>query len=323
MSKREMEEYERIGMVDSIQCRREGPTYYRAPETDQKWRARNVISFHFRHFAYKAPPAYRDVLLCAIDHANPTTGRCDVGQRKIARECNLTRQTVNEAMRWWEDNTCFLQIENRPGRTNAYHIQWRNLETDWRSIQDRIGVASPWRHSGTEGGVSAQTRHPVSAQTRQGGVGTDPTLNIKKNLKEEPHPEWAHPPSACDATHSESHFFDGETQPPSERVESQQRHSEEDRVTLTPDGLTASRRYGVIFWTDALKGAEAELKHCTLPKRRKELEDKIADCRKRIGELQHEQRDETAGTGFSRGSALLVAGEMQEVAPKRPYGPRG
>ena len=145
-------EHNREMMVDSIMSRRDEPTNYRAPETDQKWRARNVISFHFRHFAYKATPAYRDVLLCAIDHANPTTGRCDVGQRKIAAGCNLTRKTVNQAMLWWAENTCFLQIENRPGRTNAYHIQWANLETDWHAIQDRIRVASHRRHGGNQEG---------------------------------------------------------------------------------------------------------------------------------------------------------------------------
>src|SRR5262245_51089138 len=193
MSKRDMEDHEREGMIDSLRCGREEPTNYRAPETDQKWRARNVVSFHFRHFTYKAPSAYRDVFLCAIDHANPTTGRCDVGQRRIARECNLSRQTVNKAMRWWEENTYFLRIEGRPGRTNAYHIQWGNLETDWYEIQERIRGASPtpaWRHGDvTDEGVSPRTRHQVSAQTRQGGVNTDPTLNVKKNLKEEPHHE--------------------------------------------------------------------------------------------------------------------------------------
>ena len=167
---------------------------YLAPETDQKWRARNVISFLFRHFTYKAPPGYRDVLLCAIDHANPTTGRCDVGQRKIALECNLGRQYVNKAMLWWEENTYFLVIENRPGRTNAYHIQWDNLEADWYEIQEQIQRNVTRNGEVTTGnvtryGVSPQTRHPVSPQRRQVGVATDTTLTIKENRKDEPHSE--------------------------------------------------------------------------------------------------------------------------------------
>jgi hypothetical protein len=203
MSKREMEDHEREAMIDSLRCRREEPTNYRAPEANQKWRARNVISFHFRHFTYKAPSAYRDVFLCAIDHANPTTGRCDVGQRRIARECNLSRQTVNKAMRWWEENTYFLRIESRPGRTNAYHILWENLEVDWHEIQKRIADANPtpaFRHSDvTDEEVSARARQQVSAQTRQVGVNTDATLNVKNNLKDEPHHEMACSLTANDA----------------------------------------------------------------------------------------------------------------------------
>ena len=124
--------------VEAMREQRVGPTEYTAPLKDQKWRARNVISFHFRHFAWKVQSAYRDVLLCMIDHANPKTGRCDVGQRRIARECNLRRETVNRAILWWEANTFFLRIETRPGRTNAYHILWDNLEEDWDGIQERI-----------------------------------------------------------------------------------------------------------------------------------------------------------------------------------------
>ena len=192
-----MEDFEREGMIDLLRCRREEPTSYEAPETDQKWRSRNVISFHFRHFACKAPPAYRDVLLCAIDHANPTTGRCDVGQRRIAIECNLSWQTVNEAMGWWEQHTEFLRIENRAGRTNAYHINWENLERDWFWIQDRI--ASHVRYA--SGGVATYPTPGVGTYPT-GGVASDPTLNIKRNLKAETQHEMAHPASPAAAYES-------------------------------------------------------------------------------------------------------------------------
>jgi hypothetical protein len=169
------------------------------------------------------------VMLCAIEHANLTTGRCDVGQRRIARECNLTRQYVNEAMIWWEENTSFLGIETRTGRTNAYHIQWANLEVDWHEIQKRI--------RSTEGGVSTLTRQGVSTQCRQGGVNTDPTLNINKNRKEELHHEMVPPPSAADT----------------EIDEERKGHSGES-ATLTPKGLTTAELLpindGCQYWTD-------------------------------------------------------------------------
>jgi hypothetical protein len=152
--------------VEAVREERVGPTEYTAPLKDQKWRARNSISFHFRHFVYKVPSSYRDVLLCMIDHANPTTGRCDVGQRRIARECNLSRKTVNAAILWWEENTYYLRVEARPGRTNAYHVQWANLEIDWHGIQERI--AACYQDARAETGVSPRRLHPVSPTGLQG-----------------------------------------------------------------------------------------------------------------------------------------------------------
>ena len=193
-----MEDYERDGMIDSIRCDREEPTRYRAPETDQKWRARNVISFHFRHFDYKTPPAYRAVLLCAIDHANPTTGRCDIGQLRIARECNLTRETVNRAMRWWEENTYFLKIESRFGRTNAYHILWDNLEADWHRSQERVRDGSV--ASAEMRGVTSDITGDVTSDITPGVTNDITLINLKENRKEEPHHEMVHSPSARDTS---------------------------------------------------------------------------------------------------------------------------
>jgi hypothetical protein len=288
MSPRHMEDHEREAMVDSILCRRvEEPTRYTAPGKDQKWKARNVVSFHFRHFAYKVPSAYRDVLLCAIDHANPTTGRCDVGQRRIARECNLTRQTVNEAMRWWEENTYFLRIESRPGRTNAYHIQWDNLEADWYEIQKRIHGATltpAWRHGDADKKMSARIRHPMSPQTGHGGVNTDPTLNTKKNLKDEPHHEMARSLTANDAHDDFSENQLGEIiRLTAERVDRPLGFQGE---SATSEPL----HFKVSWWTERLNEAEAELQRCHDPQRQKELVERIARYRTQIEELQHGQR---------------------------------
>jgi hypothetical protein len=167
------------------------PIQYTAPDTDQKWRARNVISFHFRYMNLKASPSYRDVLLCAIDHANPTTGRCNVRQRIMALECNLARETVNRAMLWWEENTCYLRIEPQgPGLANAYHILWANLEADWHEIQaiiqsEKFPRKCPGVTTVVTGGVITQVT---------GGVITDITPRTSKgNRKEEPQHEIGSP----------------------------------------------------------------------------------------------------------------------------------
>jgi hypothetical protein len=188
----------------------EAPTQYQAPGEDQKWRARNVISFHWRHLGIKIPPGYRDVMLCAIDHANPSNGRCDAGQSRMARECNLGRQYVNEAMQWWASSTDFIQIENRNDRhgrriSNAYHIDWDALEAAWHAIQWAIHREVTSDHVATDptAAVAIDTT-PGVATDPTAYVVTDPTLNIKRtsneNLKEEPRPERVQPPSAADTT---------------------------------------------------------------------------------------------------------------------------
>jgi hypothetical protein len=191
--------------VTGIMERRDEPTQYQAPETDQKWRVRNVISFHWRHLGIKAPPGYRDVMLCAIDHANPHNGRCDAGQRRMARECNLTRGYVNAALQWWAASADFIRIENRKDKhgrriTNAYHINWSALEEAWHAIQWAIrrDVTEGYVNTESTGYVHTESTAGVNTEST-GYVHTDSTQNVKRtskeNLKEEPHPERA---SSCD-----------------------------------------------------------------------------------------------------------------------------
>jgi hypothetical protein len=194
-------------------------TKYQAPEEDQKWRARNVISFHWAHLGIKVAPGYRDVMLCAIDHANPGSGRCDASQSRMARECGLSRQYVNAAMQWWTSSTDFIQIENRKDRhgrtiTNAYHIDWDALEAAWHTIQWAItrDVTGDHVNTDTTPGVNTDTTPGVNTVST-GGVNTDTTLNInrtsKDSLEEEPHPERVHPPSVADTPPVEGKVEEG------------------------------------------------------------------------------------------------------------------
>lgn len=105
-------------------------------------------------------------------------------------------------MRWWEENTEFLRIENRPGKTNAYHIQWKNLEADWHQIQARIhedaSVTRALRLRQADRGVATYPTPGVATDTT-GGVASDTTLNVKRNLKAETQHEMAHPAPPADA----------------------------------------------------------------------------------------------------------------------------
>jgi hypothetical protein len=170
---------------------------YQAPAEDQKWRARNFIAFHFRWFTYKCPPAYRDVLLCVIDHANPKNGRCNVRQKIIALECNLRRETVNRALNWWAENTYFLDIEHRgPTRANAYHVLWDHLEAEWHAIQEMIEAN---KDSADNSSVTKYITGDVTTYVTPDVITDITPRTIKKNHKEEPHPEWAPSPSEMDA----------------------------------------------------------------------------------------------------------------------------
>ena len=103
MKQRYMEDHVRIAMIDSMQCRREEPTQYTAPGTEQKWRARDLIDIHWNLTGIQTPSAsYNRVMSCLIGHANPTTGRCQLKQKLIAAETGYSVETVKRVIKWWE-----------------------------------------------------------------------------------------------------------------------------------------------------------------------------------------------------------------------------
>ena len=90
-----------------------------------------------------------------------------------------------------------------------------------------------------------------------------------KNLRH----EMAHQPSAADAKEA-----------------FRKEHSEEDRVTLTSEGLTAAQKLDRELWTKWLREWEAALKVCTDPAERMRLGASIQRARSKL----NEQRNETA-----------------------------
>ena len=128
-------------MVETIMGGQSQPTKYNVPEEGQKLRAIKLFSLRWRYLNLDIPAGYREALLCVIDHANTKNGRTDTRQRIMAIETGLSHDYINEALRWWADNTCFLKIENRVGRSNAYHVQWSEIEEAWTNIQVTIRKA--------------------------------------------------------------------------------------------------------------------------------------------------------------------------------------
>jgi hypothetical protein len=121
-------------------------TQYDAPK-DRKWKARNLVTIHWNLLNYPCPyPSMVHIFACLIDHANIDKGRCDASQKVMAIETGYNWKTVKRALDWLAVKTPFLKIERRIGTkgrfsSNAYHIQWANLEADWAGVQTLIQEA--------------------------------------------------------------------------------------------------------------------------------------------------------------------------------------
>jgi hypothetical protein len=155
-AREEMGDHNHEMMVNSILMKREEcPTQFVAPDEDQKWRARNVLTIHWKLTGIECPweASFVRIMASVIDHANPMNGRCDASQRVIAIETGYSRQWVNKVLKWAVD-TQLLQIESRGRRrfgqfkTNAFHIPWRAWEKLWLKIAEHIKAekARPARH---------------------------------------------------------------------------------------------------------------------------------------------------------------------------------
>jgi hypothetical protein len=118
-------EFDLAGTIDERECAGEKPTQYEAPK-DRKWKARNLVTIHWKILAsYECPyPSMVPIFACLIDHANINTGRCDASQKVMAIETGYNVKTVRRVLGWLAENTPFLEIERRVGikgkfRSNA------------------------------------------------------------------------------------------------------------------------------------------------------------------------------------------------------------
>jgi hypothetical protein len=124
-------------MVEALVSLQGESTKYTAPQ-ESKAKAHYLFSVHYRLLGLKVPEGYRTALLCAIGHANFHSGRCDAKQSTMARETGFSREYINRALNWWEDHTGFLRIQQRPGHSNAYHVQWKTTDAAWAEIQAKL-----------------------------------------------------------------------------------------------------------------------------------------------------------------------------------------
>ena len=210
------------------------------------------------------------------------------GQAGLCERCNAL------SARWHKR---LINITRRSATSNRYFIAWQELFWAYRHQQvfERDATAaSRRRHEQKVAGEVAKSggSHPpeVAAEPRK-----EP---MKENLRH----EMAHPPSAADAKVSsmnERESLESLTTYP--QVESQQGHSEEDRVTLTPEGQILAEQVAnsVLppgWWEEKLAKLKAELDHTTDFRAREQLKGRIAKAKSYLKDHADEQRGK-AGSG--------------------------
>ena len=128
-----MEDHERNGMIDSMQCIREEPTEYVPPPRGTKWRIFRSIGMLPIESNDKA------VLSLIVDHANPTTGRADPGQLRIARLLGLAIRTVKRSIARLL-KTPYLSRTLRGLSSTAYQVNSRQSSITTEPTKQPRGV---------------------------------------------------------------------------------------------------------------------------------------------------------------------------------------
>jgi hypothetical protein len=178
---------------ERMEERGESKPEFVAPGAEQKWRARNLVDFHWKITAIEVPSeSYNSIFSCIIDHANPGDGLCYPSQSIIAIETGYSVDTVQRAIGWWEKHR-FLKIESRGlGRALAYHPQWDLLEEFW------IGVTSDIEDQKASYRTKGRYGEPHQGAVREPHHGAVHNLKLEPQTltpKNEPHPERVISPS--------------------------------------------------------------------------------------------------------------------------------
>jgi predicted transcriptional regulator len=239
MNKRDMEDYERTGMIDSMQCKRDEPTKYVPPPCGTKWRIFRTIGMLPLEANDKA------VLALIVDHANPVTGRADPGQLRIARLLGLSIRTVKRSIKRLL-KTGYLTRRLRGLSSTAYQVHW----------------AAILRHDGAyDAAKRCQTCHLDGDRAVPFEVSELSPKNEKGKRKEKTKHEMA--PSAEGA--SLDTYQNG--------------FQEDARGDLSTNPNPPAEPIGHKFWSERRDWASDALKSETDPERRNELEAIVARAR--------------------------------------------
>ena len=236
MAKREMEDYEREAMLDSIQWKREDsghePTQFVPPDRGQKILSCYAVgSIRHKGVSSEQAASVQSVMLWLIKHTNPNNGRCDPSIRKLAFETGLSEKTVKRAIKIAED-IGYLIIKPRIGHTSAYYPQFDVMEADFHNIEEQAKELSRQNVTRTHPGHACPT--PQVSRDLPTQVTAVPLKHKGESVEVNAYPERALQPSAVHATPISSLYENKllesqiTTSPP---VESQKKGFQEEKIT--------------------------------------------------------------------------------------------
>jgi hypothetical protein len=232
-------------MIEAIRGKREDdgrqPTQYRVPE-NKLLCCYAIASLRKKGIRPEQVGSVMAVLLWLVKHANPSSGRCDPSVAKLAIETGYSRSTIIRALETAED-VGYLIKEGRDGRTSAYHLNFRDMITDFLKIEEEakrrseecdtkqpmsrvIHVCDPNEERHTNPPMSRVTHPHVTGDT--GTHVTGDTLKHKgESVKGNAYPKGEQSPSATSST---------------PLVENKKGFSEEDQNHFSANQTTAEAR---------------------------------------------------------------------------------
>ena len=169
-----MEDHERIGMIDTLQCRREEPTLYEAPGEKRYFALFGLGLMRLSSAAHSVGTAL-------IWHANYYSGRCDPSLGTLVRETGLSRSSVIRAIaELGRKGVLKLQKRWKDGRqiSNAHHLAWEKLQRKFLRFQQLVMEHHATRNA-EEGSVKSGQR--VVSESVRDSVKPDTQTNEGTN----------------------------------------------------------------------------------------------------------------------------------------------
>ena len=231
------------------------------------------------------------VATALIWHANKRSGRCDPGQVLLAHETKLSPRTVRKAVRELFRLCVLLKRTRRGSASNAYQLNWKGLRRKFQMFEERVANFRKANDGGEPNDSDEReeeaigTNVPVGKEQACHSMRHDQSSKpfkepFENNTGRETVPSGpeGHPDTLPPHLEDPSEVAKGAQRPEQgesadgSSVRETDQGSQEERNR--PHG--AGRDVNEWWWRRRHRELVAELERCDDPKRRKELQQRIA-----------------------------------------------